>query len=195
MLDQIRLPREFFDKLLHLDAEITARVAAERCPRCGGPVHRGDYDRKPRGAAIAAAGEAFTRRFSLCCGREGCRKRAMPPSVRFLGRRVYLGAVVIVAAIVARAISVTKQIRRATGVPSRTVRRWLAWWGGPFAATPVFIALAARIPALARHELPDAVVARLPGDADERIRRLLLWLAPLTTASLPDGARFLRGLG
>ena len=96
--------REFFGLLVELDEAVTRRVAAERCPACKGPLHRGDYDRKPRGALIALAGEAFARRFSLCCGREGCRKRATPPSVRFLGRRVYLGAVVLVASIVALAL-------------------------------------------------------------------------------------------
>jgi hypothetical protein len=144
---------------------------------------------------LAAAGEAFTRRFSLCCSREGCRRRATPPSVRFLGRRVYLGAVVIVAALVARRLAFAKQSRRATGVPARTVRRWLGWWGGPFTTTSVFLALAARLVGLAKHALPDAIVDRLPGEGGERIRWLLLWLLPLTTASLPDRARGLRGLG
>jgi hypothetical protein len=48
---------------------------------------------------MGRAAESFDRRFSLCCGREGCRRRATPPSVRFLGRRVYVGAVVIVASV------------------------------------------------------------------------------------------------
>ena len=73
------------------------QVAAGRCLVCGGPLHRSDYARKPRGALMAAAGEEFVTRFSLCCGRDGCRKRATPPSLRFLGRRAYLGAVVIMA--------------------------------------------------------------------------------------------------
>jgi hypothetical protein len=102
MLDDPQLGRESFRLLVELDEAVTRRVAAERCPVCNGPLHRGDYDRKPRGALIAAAGEAFARRFSLCCGREGCRKRATPPSVRFLGRRVYLGAVVILVLAIAR---------------------------------------------------------------------------------------------
>lgn len=34
---------------------------------------------------------------SLCCAR--CRKRRTPPSVRFLGRRVYLAAVVVLACV------------------------------------------------------------------------------------------------
>ena len=37
-------------------------------------------------------------RLSFCCDRDGCRKRATPPSVRFLGRKVYLGAVVVLVA-------------------------------------------------------------------------------------------------
>ena len=35
---------------------------------------------------------------SFCCDREGCRKRVTPPSVRFLGRKVYLHAVIILVA-------------------------------------------------------------------------------------------------
>jgi len=52
-------------------------------------------------SAARPGGEASVRRFSLCCGARAVRKRATPPSVRFLGRRVYLGAVVIVASMVA----------------------------------------------------------------------------------------------
>jgi hypothetical protein len=85
MLDDPHLGREFFRALVEVDEAVTRRVAAEGCPVCDGPLHRSDYDCKPRGALVAPAGEAFARRFSLCCGREGCRKRAMPPSVRFLG--------------------------------------------------------------------------------------------------------------
>ena len=35
-------------------------------------------------------------RLSFCCGREGCRRRVLPPSVLFWGRRVYWAAVVLV---------------------------------------------------------------------------------------------------
>ena len=79
MFDEIELGSEFFERLVAIDAKITARVAAAGCRFCGGRLHRGDYDRKPRGGTIAVAAEAFTRRFSLCCGRDGCRRRATPP--------------------------------------------------------------------------------------------------------------------
>jgi len=89
MFDPIEFGREFFEKLTVVDATIAARVAASACSRCGGPLHVGNYLRKPRGGLLAAAGEDFALRFSLCCGREGCRRRTTPPSVRFLGRHPF----------------------------------------------------------------------------------------------------------
>ena len=96
MFDPFEMGIEFFEGLMAIDEAIVERAAQEPCRDCGGPLYRGDYPRKPRGGLLAGAAEAFGRRFSLCCGRDGCRHRATPPSVRFLGRRVYVGAVVIV---------------------------------------------------------------------------------------------------
>jgi hypothetical protein len=98
------LGEEWFARLLEFDRKIAEAVAAEGCRHCGGPLHQGNYERKPRGGQIAEAGEAFRLRHSLCCGREGCRKRALPPSLRFLGRRVYLEAVVLFASVRAMAL-------------------------------------------------------------------------------------------
>src|SRR5580704_10726788 len=128
MFDPFEMRREFFEGLMAMDAAIVVRAAQEPCRDCGGPLHRGDYPRKPRGGLLATATEAFDRRFSLCCGRDGCRHRATPPSVRFLGRRAYLGAVVIVASAIALATMTARAVVRATGVPARTTRRWLRWW-------------------------------------------------------------------
>jgi hypothetical protein len=192
MVDEVDLGREFFTLLEQHDEGVARRVAAEGCPRCDGPLHRGDYDRKPRGALIAPAGERFVRRFSLCCGREGCRKRATPPSLRFLGRRVYLGVVVIVASLAAQWLGSAEASRPVTGVPARTTRRWVGWWCGTFVETEVFLAVRARLVGLAVGELPASIVAKLPGRWPERVRAVLEFLAPLTTGSLPAGSPFLR---
>lgn len=195
MFDGFGLGSEFIEGLTAIDAAIVQRAAAERCRDCGGPLHRGDYPRKPRGGLIAPAAEVFCRRFSLCCGREGCRHRATPPSVRFLGRRVYVGAVVILASVVALATAGARAAERTTGIAARTARRWLRWWRGPFTASPPFVELSARIvPTPSRATLPTSILERLPGIPQLRVRRLLAWLAPITTASSPGGARFLRGL-
>jgi hypothetical protein len=192
MVEQIDLGGEFFSLLEEFDEGMARRVAAAGCPRCEGPLHRGDYGRKPRGALIAPAGEGFVVRFSLCCGREGCRRRATPPSVRFLGRRVFLGVVVIVASMVAQALGAGAAIRRATGVPARTTQRWLGWWRGPFIQTEVFVAVRARLVGVAIGELPASIVGQLPGTMKERMRMMLDLLTPLTTGSVAEGSRFLR---
>lgn len=193
MFDQIELGSEFFEGLMAIDEAIVASVHAEACRNCGGRLHRGDYRRKPRGGAMGVAAEAFQRRFSLCCGKEGCRRRATPPSVRFLGRRVYVGAIVIIASVIAVARSAG---RRATGVAPRTARRWVRWWRDVFPATSVFAAICARLvpTSLDRRRLPACILERLGEDDELRVRRMLGWLAPLTTLSIPDGARFVRAV-
>ena len=194
MVDQFEMGREFFALLEEEDARIARQVAAARCPYCGEPLHRSDYDRKPRGAVIAPAGEAFVRRFSLCCGGEGCRKRTLPPSLRFLGRRVYLGAVVIVASVLAQALTSAAEIRRTTGVPARTTRRWLGWWRGPFLSTGVFLGLRARLIGVEVAALPASILERLPGTWKERTRTLLDLLAPIPVRPVPNGSRVARDI-
>jgi len=172
MFDPIEFGREFFEKLTVVDATIAARVAASACSRCGGPLHVGNYLRKPRGGLLAAAGEDFALRFSLCCGREGCRRRTTPPSVRFLGRRVYLGAVVIFASAIAMAVVMGSAGRRVTGVPPRTLRRWARWWRGSFPETAVFASLSARlVPAVSRERLPASLLERMPGALATQVGR------------------------
>jgi hypothetical protein len=182
MFNQIGLGREFFEALFRIDEEVARQVVLQRCRWCGGgALHCGNFERKPRGALFAPAGEEFVIRFSFCCGREGCRKRTTPPSLRFLGRRVYLGAVVIVASIVGRTLGVVAESRRATGVPVRTTRRWLGWWQGPFISTEVFMTVCARLVGVAVEELPASIFSQLPGSPPDQVRTMLELLSPLTT--------------
>jgi hypothetical protein len=194
MFDEVELGIEFFEGLVAIDEMIAHEAAKSPCRFCGGRLHRSDYARKPRGGLFGAAGEAFSRRLSLCCGREGCRRRSMPPSVRFLGRRVYLGAVVIVGSVVALAAATAAAIRRATGIAPRTTRRWLRWWRGPFTKTPVHVDFCARaVGPPGRRRLPASLLEVLEtherGDA---LMGLLVWLLPLT-ASEGFGSRWARG--
>jgi len=193
-MDELELGREFFVMLEQADERIVQQAIAEGCAVCGGPLHHADFARKPRGALIAPEGEELVKRFSLCCGREGCRKRLTPPSLRFLGRRVYLGVVVIVASFVAQALATAHTIRQKTGVPALTVRRWLDWWGSTFIDTEVFVAIRARLIGVDESKLPASIVARLPGTPEQQVRTMLELLWPLTTGSPRDRARFSRGI-
>jgi hypothetical protein len=127
---------KLFVVLAELDEISAARVRAAGCVNCSGPLDRADYDRKPRVDLGEAAG-AYARRRSFCCRREGCRQRATPPSVRFLGRKVYVAVIIVIASVVGRARSLAGRgaPRRVENVPTRTVRRWLEWWPVVFART------------------------------------------------------------
>ncbi|MGC4065704.1 MAG: hypothetical protein QM784_13860 [Polyangiaceae bacterium] len=132
MLHDLRLGGVFFGWLHETDRQISKCVAAEGCQFCGGRLHQGTYLRKPRGAKIAEGVDGFALRHSLCCGQEGCRRRTLPPSLRFLGRRVYFEAVVFVASVVALALGGEGAAHRVTLVPVRTSRRWDTWWRETF---------------------------------------------------------------
>lgn len=197
MMPEWGLEAEFFVKLSEVDEKIAGAVAQGGCPHCGGPLHRADYERKPRGALIASAGEVFSRRFSLCCGRRGCRRRATPPSLRFLGRRVYLEVVVLLASSAALFARVLRDVSKQSGVPVRTLRRWLRWWSKVFAMTPTWTELRARFtpPPPDTSELPRALLERLMTGPPSMscagaLQLAAQLLSPLTTESVPDGARF-----
>lgn len=202
MLRDLPLNVDFFSRLTAVDAEIAQQVAAAGCRFCEGPLHQANYERKPRGGLLAAAGESFSLRHSLCCGRRGCRRRALPPSLRYLGRRVYLESVLLLACLVARTVAMLRQASVTTGVPVRTLRRWTAWWTGAFVQSRTWTELRASFvpPPPEEDDLPRSLLARIeqllpcrasPASA-EVCRRAARLLAPATTSSVPDGARFVR---
>jgi hypothetical protein len=145
----------FFHLLDAEDARVAAAVKATGCPHCGGRLDRADYPRKPRGGEMGAGGEAFERRRSLCCSRGGCRRRKTPPSLVFLGRRVYLAMTVVMSAW--RAATTTRR-----SPPARTVRRWRAWFA-ELRDTDWWVEAGGRLwPAVEPTEvLPAAIIERL----------------------------------
>ena len=107
-------------------------------------------------------------------------------SVRFLGRRVYLGlAVVLVSARHAGQIPAAARLGAGLGVPVRTLERWRQWWQTGLALTPLWQAQCARLmPPVARERLPGELLGRFTGSLGEALLRLLLFLSPLTVRSL-----------
>lgn len=145
----------FLDLLDAEDARVTAAVKSKGCEDCGGRLDRADYPRKPRGGDIAIAGEGFDRRRSLCCAREGCRHRRTPPSLVFLGRRVYLAITVVIAAWRLAAATTNSP-------PRRTVGRWRSWFGS-LRDTPWWSVERGRLwpPIEPAELLPAAIIERL----------------------------------
>ena len=107
-------------------------------------------------------------------------------SVRFLGRRVYLGlAVVLVSARHAGQTPAAARLEAGWGIPIRTLERWRRWWQTDFALTPLWQAQCARfMPPVATVRLPGELLDRFAGEAQEALMRLLYFLTPLTVRSL-----------
>lgn len=186
MWHDLLLDPKLYVLLLQIDMQLCAEARANGCPYCGGPLHTANYPRKPRGAPIDLP-EGYDRRLSLCCARDGCRRRTTPPSVRFLGPRVYL-AVVLVAISVMRLEEERERmadLRRRYGASRWTVCRWRRWWCEAFNKTRFWLAHRSRLASQpASNELPASLLERFIGSSlHERLVALLRFLSPLT---LPD---------
>ena len=130
-------------------------------------------------------------RLSFCCAADGCRRRTTPPSVRYLGRRVYLGAVVVLVTAMLGGITATRaaQLREWLGVNVRTLKRWRVWWRETFVASPFWRGAQGRfMPPVAIEALPASLLARFAGEERTRLRSALAFLAPLTTRLADHGA-------
>lgn len=189
-----------FAALLVIDQGFADAARALGCPACGAALHTRNFQRKPRGGLMAAAGEQYRRRHGLCCSREGCRRSTLPPSVRFLSRRVYLEVAVLLACLRALIVGVVGSAPIA-GVPVKTVRRWLSWWTSTFPLSPAWQWMRGRLmPPLDATQLPRSFLQRVAEglgdepDVGEVVTMAGRWLAPLTTRSMNVLPTFPRGI-
>ena len=171
--------------LLRCDDDLAAVARGTGCS-CGGALHSARYGRKPRGWVVAQP-EGYDRRHSFCCAEDGCRKRTTPPSVRFLGPKVYLGAVVALVTALRHGANARRaaELGRAIGASRRTLARWRRWWREIFTATPFWRAARAMwVPAVSPATLPASLLERFVEDeAWMRLFRLLDFVRPVTTRS------------
>lgn len=172
--------------LSELDREMAQEARSGGCVFCGGRLDSADYPRKPRGGPPDLS-EEYQRRLSFCCAEDGCRRRLTPPSVRFLGRRVYLGAVVVLISAMLQGASPPRsaQLYKLFGVSARTLSRWLRWWRTTFVESAFWKVTRGLLktppePAL----LPLSLLACLEASHDqERLVVMLKLLSPITTGS------------
>jgi len=161
-----------------IDKELAREVCVAGCLYCGGGLHRDDYKRKPRWVEI------WDKRCSFTCSR--CRKRHTPPSVRFLGRKVYAGVVVVLVGAMMHGPSAQSVgvLHEALGIDVRTLKRWRRWWLDVFVKTPFWKAHRSRfMPVLDERLMPYCLVESFHGDVVDGVIRLLRFLAPITTQS------------
>lgn len=135
--------------------------------------------------------EAYEWRFSYSCATRTCRKRHTPASTRFLGRRIFVGAVVVLATAMQQGATPWRasRLRELLGVSSRTLARWRTWWREAFAESAFWkAAKAAFSPPLDETGAPRSLLERFGGEPLEQLAALLRFVRPLSTPAeyLPD---------
>jgi hypothetical protein len=183
------LPRDarFWSFLLAVDLDL-AETARKKACSCGGRLHCANYPRKPRGTHVQLP-EQERLRLSFCCDRDGCRKRVTPPSVRFLGQKVYLSAIIILISAM-RQGPTPRRVRELSNrfrADRRTIARWQVFWREHFPQTAFWkIARARLVPLVEIISLPysllDAFLHHNPPDQGWTL--LLRFLSPIT---IPGG--------
>ena len=175
----------FYQLLFQSDESIAEEVSARGCD-CGGVLHSARYPRKPRGFR-SALGAGDQSRLSFCCSQDGCRRRCTPAAVRFLGRKVCLGVIVVLITALHHGLTDQRRNRliEELAIPAQTLWRWRRWWRERFVATRWWRALAGQfIPPIATDRLPGSLLERLTARAlSERLVQLLILLSPVTTST------------
>lgn len=180
------LPRDarFWVVLFSIDQDLAEKTRNAACP-CGGRLHVADYPRNPRGGPEDLP-DSYRLRLSFCCAREGCRKRVTPPSVRFLGPKVYLGVVVVLVSTLRQGPTprAARELSRRFGADRRTIARWQVFWREQFPETDFWkIARGRLTPTIEIVELPRSIVLAFlahGGGEYEGWARLLQFLSPMT---------------
>jgi len=173
---------QLFKLLMLVDADLAQQAQRTGCACCGAKLHRGNYKRKPRGGPVGDW------RYSFCCSQ--CRKRNTPPSVRFLGRKVYIGVVVVLMSAMKHGFNRQRvaRLRQELKIDERTLRRWRDWWQTTFSQSPFWKAARARfMPSLCEAHLPLCLVTAFRCDVSENMVRLLQFLAPITISAFSGG--------
>ncbi len=181
------LKDESLRKLLEkIDDDFAQEACKNPCPHCKdkAKLHCGDYDRKPRGIS------GWDKRRSFCCSNRKCRKRVTPPSVRFLGRKVYVGIVVVLLGAMQHGLKPDRveTLREELGVDIRTLKRWRAWWLESFVQSKFWKAQRSRfMPPLNERVMPLSLVEKFGAGTCVGMVNLLRFLSPVTVSSGLNG--------
>ena len=149
MLSNLLQSANLFHLLFVIDSELAAIKRSSGCPYCGGQLHQSNYMRQPRGGPAGLPDESCLRR-SLCWGRDGCRRRNMPESCLFMGRRVYWRCVVLIATSLMQRRAESQSIgelSRLLGISRKVIMRWFEYFTEVFGSSSEWLRIRGFLPA------------------------------------------------
>lgn len=172
----------FFRVLQRIDRELAQQARQGGCQHCGGHLHAAYYGRAGRGGPPGLSDDLRVR-FSLCCGAEGCRKRHLPGSCLFFGRRWYWGVIVLIVSVLQQrtlAGVCVERLHLEFGVSRATVGRWLRYFRHIFPQSLVWQRARGLVAAEVRNDqLPRSLLDHLEtqGSGAEALARALRLLS------------------
>jgi len=171
----------FYNSLFALDRIIAEQVKHSGCLFCHGHLHQSHYPRKPRGVPEGTHSD-YHIRFSYCCGKEGCRKRFTPPSMRFLSRKVYSSVVIFLVFLLKAKTDELKveklNLLLGTSLSVETVRRWRNFWVKEVSQSHTW--KRAAFSHVMAQTLPVSLLAQFQHVLNRPLEMALKWILPLT---------------
>jgi len=161
MIPELTKNTILFNFLYSIDKDLAEQCRSHGCPYCNAALHKANYSRKPWESPVKTHDGKLTRQ-SLCCSRQGCRRRVLPPSCIFFGRyRYWSGAILIITAlrqIRPKSYSIDKLMKLFT-VSRSTIYRWAKWFREIFPTTDKWKTLRGRISAeVSSDQLPGSLL-------------------------------------
>lgn len=191
-LSVLQDPR-FKEFLLDIDRDIATEAGRSTCRFCGATLHSARYPREPRGV-LGNLPPEYAVRFSFCCSADGCRRRHTPPSVRFLGPKVFLGAAVVLITAMRQGPTPKgrRELSRMFHVSPRTLSRWRTWWREAFPKTIFWRRRRARMmPPVLDGNLPGGLLDRFLGRTlRERCLLMLKFLSPFSSSRATEAGAY-----
>ena len=161
MLSELLEKVSLFRILHRIDTDLCKQLRQKGCPYCGGPLHQSNYERKPRGGPETIPDEYLIRQ-SLCCGRPQCRRRTLPGSCLFMGRRVYWGCVILVVLTFKQNrphSASARRIQEMFKISRETLKRWMAYFRDEFPVSIQWQRLRGRLAAtVSSNQLPAGLI-------------------------------------
>lgn len=160
MLPELLQKSSFFHLLYRIDQSLLKQQQKKQCPHCGGPLYQSNYIRKPRGGPDNLP-EQYLVRFSLCCGCEDCRKRTLPKSCRFMGRRVYWATVILIIMALRQKRNNSAsagKLQRLFNISRNTLKSWFGYFKETFPQSSTWQRIRGMVePSVKNNALPGAL--------------------------------------